>query len=328
MIGCYVTGILPRPDELIEKTRAYDRGRITEKELEENFSKYTDIVIEAQASLNLSFVTDGMLRWQDLLRPFVENLVGASVGSLARWFNNNTFYRKPVITEPLERSGEIVKKVTYVEKLPKNRQWKIILPAPYTFATLSENRYYKDENELMFSYAKILNEEIKSLAESGFSYIQLSDPALTYDPFKSGIDKDTLSFIEDSLKLAVRGLKVKTCLQTFFGDFSKILPEALDFPVTHLGIDIYETNIEEVRTYDFGKGVCLGLVDARSSLLEKVEELVGVAEKIIDSIYPSKINDVFIAPNCDLEFLPWKRAFEKMKLTREITGKLEEKFLE
>jgi len=33
----------------------------------------------------------------------------------------------------------------------------------------------------MFKFAEIINEEIKSLAEAGFSYIQLSDPALVYE---------------------------------------------------------------------------------------------------------------------------------------------------
>jgi 5-methyltetrahydropteroyltriglutamate--homocysteine methyltransferase len=102
-IGCYLTGILPRPEGLIESTRAYERGRISKKELEKAFKNATKEVITAQISAGLSYVTDGMLRWQDLLRPFTENLRGIHVGSLARWFNNNTFYRKPIIYNKIKR---------------------------------------------------------------------------------------------------------------------------------------------------------------------------------------------------------------------------------
>jgi len=326
MIGCYVTGALPRPSELIEKTRAYERKRIIKKELEESFEKATESVIKAQFSAGLNYITDGMLKWQDLLRPFTEGLKGIEVGSLTRWFNNNTFYRKPIITDSVKRDKAIVKNMMYLGKMPKNLLWKAVLPAPYTFFSLSKNQYYKDKAEFMFKFAEIINEEIKSLAEVGFSYIQLSEPALVYEPLAPNSKKDKLALMNDVLEVAVKGTTIKTCLQTFFGDFSKILPEALDFPVNHLGIDSYETDFEKLKEYSFEKGVALGLVDSRSSLVEKPDELVEVAKEIIESIYRSKIEDVFICPNCDLDFLPWERAKEKMKVISSVTKHLREEF--
>ncbi|MEM2915651.1 MAG: hypothetical protein QXH91_09695, partial [Candidatus Bathyarchaeia archaeon] len=122
------------------------------------------------------------------------------------------------------------------------------------------------------------------------------------------------------------GIPVDTCLQTFFGDFSNILPEALDFPVSHLGIDFYETNLEKLKEYSFEKGVALGLVDSRSSLSEDEVELVAIAKEVIDSIYNSKMYDVFLCPTCDLEFLPWDVAKEKMKIISNVTKLLRREF--
>jgi 5-methyltetrahydropteroyltriglutamate--homocysteine methyltransferase len=326
MIDCYVTGMLPRPSRLIEKTRAYERSGISGKQLEESFAKYTDTVIKAQFSVGLNYITDGMLRWQDLLRPFTENLKGITVGGLTRWFNNNTFYRKPVITDSVKLEKEIVKNITYLDKLPKNLLWKAILPAPYTFVCLSENQYYKDEAEFMFKFAEIINEEIKNLAEAGFSYIQLSDPALVYEPLAPNFREDKLSLVKDVLEIAVKGTSVKTCLQTFFGDFSKILPEALNFPVDHLGIDLYETNSEKLKEYTFEKGVALGVVDSRSSFVEKPDELVVVAKELVESIYRSNMGEVFVCPNCDLDFLPWQRAKQKMNVISSVAKNLREEF--
>lgn len=323
MIGCYVTGILPRPRELIEKTRAYDRKKVNEEELERTFNEATIEVVEAQISAGHSYVTDGMLKWQDLLRPFTENLKGVKIGALARWFNNNTFYRKPVVFEELQREKDVALEMTYVEYLPSNLPWKAVLPAPYTFAKLSANNFYKSETELQFKYAEILREEIKSLAERGFRYIQLSEPALVYNPFKEPISKDTFVNVKNALETAVKGVKARVCLQTFFGDFAQILPDALDFPVDDLGIDLYETNLEKLKEYAFDKGVALGLVDARNSLVENERELTTVAKKIIESIYPSKICAVFICPNCDLEFLPWERAKEKIRIVGNVTKHLQ-----
>lgn len=326
MIGSYVTGALPRSSELIRNTRAYERGRINKKELEESFEKATKSAIKAQISAGLNYITDGMLKWQDLLRPFTENLKGITMGSLTRWFNNNTFYRKPIITDYVKREKDVVNNMMHLEKLPKNLPWKAILPAPYTFVSLSERQFYKDEAEFMFKFAEIINEEIKSLAEKGFSYIQLSEPALVYEPLAPKLRKDKLALVNDVLEIAVKGTTTKTCLQTFFGDFSKILPQALDFPVDHFGIDLYETDFEKLKEYSFEKGVALGLVDSRSSLVEEQDELVAAAEQIIESVYGSRIEEVFICPNCDLDFLPWERAEEKMKVIRSVTKHLREEF--
>jgi 5-methyltetrahydropteroyltriglutamate--homocysteine methyltransferase len=326
MIGCYVTGILPRPRELMEATRAYDRGRVSEKELEKSFEDATLKVVNVQLSAGFSYIADGMLRWQDLLRPFTENISGVKKGSLARWFNNNTFYRKPVVVGDMRRKESIVDGITYAKFLPENLPWKAVLPAPYTFVQLSENQFYKNKTEFMFAYAQILREEIKSLAKLGFEYVQLSDPALVYEPMAVSLSRDELTAIGEALRVAVKGTPVKTCLQTFFGDLSQVLPEALDFPVDHLGIDLYETDSETLKEYSFEKGVALGLVDSRSSLVENQDELVTIAKDLINSIYRSGRMDVFICPTCDLEFLPWERAEEKMKVISNVAKRLREEF--
>ncbi|MDH7477020.1 MAG: hypothetical protein QHH17_01415 [Candidatus Bathyarchaeota archaeon] len=323
MLGCYVTGILPRPKELIETTRAYDRKRVGKEELEKAFKEAATKVIEAQTVAGLSYVTDGMLKWQDLLRPFTEHLEGVKIGALARWFNNNTFYRKPIISGEIKRKKEIAIEMANMKFLPRNVPWKAVLPAPYTLTKLSENNFYKSERELLFRYAEILREEIRSLAENGFKYVQLSEPALVYNPFKETISKDILNDVNNALETVVKGAKVRVCLQTFFGDFTQILPEALNFPVDDFGIDLYETSLEKLKEYTFDKGVVLGLVNARSSLLEDERELTAVAQELIESIYPSKTCDIFICPTCDLEFLPWERAEEKIKIVAKVAKNLQ-----
>jgi 5-methyltetrahydropteroyltriglutamate--homocysteine methyltransferase len=323
MLGCYVTGALPRPNELIEATRAYDRKRISKKELEKAFKEATIEVIKAQTSAGLSYVNDGMLNWQDLLRPFTENLGGVKIGALARWFNNNTFYRKPIVSGEILHKKGITAGMANMECLPRNVPWKAVLPAPYTLTKLSENNFYKNERELLFRYAEILREEIRNLAENGFKYVQLSDPALVYNPFKDTISKDMLSDVNSALETIVKGVTVRVCLQTFFGDFTQILPEALNFPVDDFGIDLYETSLEKLKEFTFDKGVALGLVDARSSLLEDEKELTAVGKELIESIYPSKTGDVFICPNCDLEFLPGERAKEKIRIIAKVAKNLQ-----
>jgi len=324
MIGCYATGIFPRPKELIAITRDYERGRIGKAELEKAFSDATLKVVEAQSSVRFSYVIDGMFRWQDPLRPFTENLNGVKIGGLARWFNNNTFYRKPVVTGELSWKRDAGSKIADIERLPENLPWKAILPAPYTLAQLSEDNFYKDKTELAVKYARVLREQIQSLVKQGFNYIQLSDPALVYRPRAAQIPRNEVNIASEALKLAVGGVSARTCLQTFFGDFCQILPEALDFPVDDLGIDLYETDVNRLKGYKFGKGVALGLIDSRSSLVENESELVAAAKEIIKSIEGDGESAFFVCPNCDLEFLPWERALEKARVVNRVAERLGE----
>ncbi|MDH7564007.1 MAG: hypothetical protein QHH24_03870 [Candidatus Bathyarchaeota archaeon] len=324
MIGCYATGIFPRPEELIKTTQRYVREKIEAAKLEEAFERATAEIVDAQVHAGFAYVSDGMMKWQDLLRPFTENLEGVRSGGLTRWFSNNTFYRKPVIIGELRRTKCVTEKITLAQLLPKNLPWKAILPAPYTLAQLSENLYYKDKSELLFSYAKMLREEIRDLARLGFKYFQLSDPALVCRLDNQPITADEMNLIAEALKVVVKGISAKTCLQTFHGDFSQIMPAALDFPVNHLGVDLYETKFDAVKEYSFTKGVALGLVDARSSLIESSKELVNIAKRVFEFTCASGKDECFICPNCDLEYVPWKRAKKKMAVLRRVAERLRE----
>ncbi|HIH96193.1 MAG TPA: hypothetical protein HA348_01655 [Thermoplasmata archaeon] len=322
MIDGYLAGSFPRSPELIEATINFEKGKIDEADLEKEFARATDELVKLQVSKKFGYVADGMLRWSDLLRPFTTELGGIEVGALTRWFDNNTFYRKPIIVNELKGNKKIALRITHKNQLPRKVEWKAILPAPFTFAQLSENKHYRNKSELMFSYSKILREGMKDLAEADFSYVQLSDPSLVYRPLKGPIQKEELAGVKEALREAIKGVEVRTSLQTFFGDFAKILPEALDFPVDDLGFDLYETSISELGKYEFTKGIALGLVDSRNSVLENSAELAKIAKHLIESVYPSKIKEVFICPNTDLDFLPWKVAERKVDTVSKVVNAL------
>jgi len=312
-----ISGCLPRPPGLISATRKYDRSRITDEELESAYRKYTKEVIKAQVEHGLTHINDGFLRRQDLLRPFTTKLNGVEVGQLYRWFDNNTFYRIPVIKDRVE--GEAPLNETYWDLLPEEAECKAILPAPYTFVKLSKNEYYDSEAELLQDIAKVINAEIKALEKQGYKYIQLSDPALVYH--KTSPQKDELPLIADAIETTTKGVRARTGLQTFFGDIEPILAELLDWKVDYIGIDYYETDRNTIKEYSFKGGVSLGLVDARNTLQEDPSELVEICRELIDSSEPVSL---MVATNCDLDFLTWKEAQNKIEMVTKVAKQLRE----
>ncbi len=317
MIGSSVSGNLPRTQELIAKTRAYDRAKLSEDEIEAAFVEATKWVVEGQVKAGLSHVNDGLLKWQDLLRPFLQGLGGVEVGPMARWFNNNTFYRVPLVKGPIEYKGPVTEKLSYRGLLPDGATLKAVLPAPYTFATLANDSHYVDAARLQAAYAEALNREAKHLEKLGYGYIQLSDPALVYVTTKPS--KKELKAYGKVLEVATAGLKAKTCLQTFFGDAADVLPEALTYPVSDLGFDLYETAPETLKGLKLKGGISLGIVDARNSTIEDADEITAAAKQILKTLKPK---DVYVSTNCDADFLTWDKAEQKIAVLTRVAENL------
>ena len=309
MIGSSISGNLPRTQELIAKTRAYDRAKLSDEELEAAYLEASKLVIEGQVKAGLTHVNDGLLRWQDLLRPFTLGLGGVELGQMTRWFNNNTFYKVPIVRGPITYKGSVTEKLGYRKLLPKGAILKAVLPAPYTFAALADDRHYGDKAKIQAAYAVALNQEAKHLEKQGYGYIQFSDPALVYVTTKPA--KKELKAYGKVLEVATAGLKAKTCLQTFFGDAADILPEALAYPVSDLGFDLYETAPETLKGLKLRGGLSLGLIDARNSTIEDAGEITEAAKQILKTLKPK---DVYVSTNCDADFLTWEKAEEKIKV--------------
>jgi 5-methyltetrahydropteroyltriglutamate--homocysteine methyltransferase len=317
MIGSSVSGILPRPQELIAKTRAYDRAKLSDEELEAAYVEASRQVIERQVKVGLTHVNDGLLKWQDMLRPFTLGLEGVELGPMARWFNNNTFYKVPIINGPITYKGSVTEKLGYRELLPKGVTLKVVLPAPYTFAALADDRHYGDKAKLQTAFAEALNQEAKHLEKLGYEYIQLSDPAIVYVTTKPA--KKELKAYGKVLEVATAGLKAKTCLQTFFGDAAYILPEALGYPVSDLGFDLYETAPETLKGFKLKGGISLGLIDARNSTIEDADEITVAAKQLLENLKPK---DVYVSTNCDADFLTWEKVEEKIGVLARVAENL------
>ncbi len=299
-----LTGIFARSPDLIRKSRDYDRGRCPEGELEDQRKKDTEAIIGLQKDFEI--VTDGSLRWQDLLRPLTA-VSGIELGPLTRFFETNTFYRKPLILGSPRFNPEELDRFFYWELLPANS--KIILPGPVSFAGMSD-WYEKQTLEALRAAALLLNRWAKHLETKGVKGIQFSEPCLSYWGARRGFTPvaETL----EAYRTLISNLKVETSVHLPFGDFSQ-LTDLLELPVDALGIDCIATPLEELD-FETDKKIGFGIIDAQNSLLEEPEAAADFARKVIERL---KIKKFYIGPNCDLDFLPYSIATKKVEILTE-----------
>lgn len=287
---------------------AIQQKKISSSEWEEIQKKITREVIEIQIAAGISLITDGQVRWVDPLIWPVRKLAGISQNGLIRFFDNNVYYRQPVIEKAVRWEEPIlVSDFLFAKQAAGTRaEVKAVLPGPYTSARLSKNNHYSKWEELVLDYAKALAQEAKALESAGAGFIQWDEPALSFHP-------EEISLAVKALEVCVKSLtKAKIALYTYFGGIEKIFKSLMNFPVHVLGIDLvsHSGSVQALRDIPSSRELALGILDARNTGMEKEEEL----RKLL-SLFPKNAEKIkYINPSCGLEFLPREVAVKKLQL--------------
>lgn len=295
----------PREAKLRKAIHAYDQGKITKEELESIFDEVTQEVIQEQIHAGVELITDGQIRWEDGQSYIARKLEGIEIGGLFRYFDNNTYYRQPIIKGEIKWKEPIV-----VEDWKKAQNWagnipvKAVLTGPYTLSRLSRDDYYKDLEKLVKAYTKALIEEVKLLEENKVKYLQFNEPSIQYYP-------EDFEIFLNAYKEIRKYFSGNLAIYTYFYTILPLKDKIKDLPIDIFGIDFVsrKENFEILK--DFPKNIALGygIVDARNTKLETPEQISDLVKKALEYILEEKL---FVNPSCGLEYLPRERAYEKL----------------
>ncbi len=316
-----LTGIHPRSEETVKVSRDFDRLRTDKETLDSTFEADAKSLVKLQLESGFTRVSDGQLMWQDFLRPFSENLIGLEGGAdLFRWFDTNTFFRKPFVKKrvklPKDRSFVQDYEVAAAISLAKEggAKKKLSILGPFTLASLVADEYYgAKREELVEDFARVIKKFLKNLASLGYESVQMNEPSLVYRYGISALTnkkelKSFLSAFEDNLDSP----PLPITLHTYFGDCSTILEKLLELDgVSEVGIDFTQTSLDSIEKIEFGdKGLACGCVDGRNSLIETPEWIADYCLDATKSLQPSGLT---ILPSSELKFLPRAVADEKIR---------------
>jgi 5-methyltetrahydropteroyltriglutamate--homocysteine methyltransferase len=313
MIQATVVGSYPRVGDSLEKQELrkaialFEEGKINAEDLAQVEDKVTQEVIKEQEKAGLDVITDGQIRWVDPVSQIMRAFDGVKISGLLRWFDNNFYFRQPIITGQIRWKSPIFSKDFEFASKQSKKPVKVVLTGPYTLARLSKNEFYKDFQSLYADITKAIAQEIHALVNSGAKIIQIDEPAILLYPQDFKLFEKEFSVIAGALK------GVQSILFTYFGDHAKALPFLLNLPVNTLGLDLvskegnFESFLKNVKTN--GKHFILGLLDGRNTRLEKAEDVLPKIKSITEKIPVDRLS---LSPSSGLEFLPRDVAFQKM----------------
>jgi 5-methyltetrahydropteroyltriglutamate--homocysteine methyltransferase len=313
VIAVYQHGIYPRSEALVSATRDLDRGRTTAEAVDEQYDRDLADLIDTQNEAGLDYFTDGLLRWQDLFRPILGACPGLRAGPLIRWFDNNTFFRAPEVVGDLELETASLSIFDTMEAVPSPRV--ATLPSPFLFSRVAMAK--ADPNDVMLDLAEgVLKPLAGKLAEAGYGVVQLQEPWLAFHGIE---DPDWKPFVE-SVGLIGDGLQATTVLNTYFGDAGPWADRLRELPVDAVGFDFIETDVDALGS-NWPKGILVGCLDGRSSLVEPVHEIVDFVRRVAHTLEPPTL---FLSSTSDLELLPRATAREKVLRLGEAARRLKE----
>ena len=296
MVKSFAVGIFPRSPKLINTWKAYDRGEVSKEEFKQVYLEHVKDVIDLISGMNLDIIHDPQSNWHDHFRPFTR-FDGLDAGPLTRFYENNTFYRRPIFKAYPNFSGEVLK--DYLSIFFDGRVDGISIPGPYMWISHSIFKGVDGFN----SIPRLLDEIISHLVDLGYRWIFLHEPSLVYHDVN-------LSKVE-KLYSGLKRFKENVIVYTYFGRVNNALKFLGDMGF-RFSIDMRWNRVDEINVKD--GPVILGYIDGQNTFLEDPDEIRSIVSNRFDEV------DIWICNNVDLDFLPYEYALKKVEILSRVRG--------
>lgn len=304
-----VVGSYPKPKWLDRVRELHDdpEGDFDDGEWEEATDDAARIITHEHERAGLDAVVDGEMRRNEMVEFFADRIEGYEFNGPVKVWGHNYFDKPSVVNDVEYDDSWLVSEFEFTDGVA-DRPVKVPITGPYTLASWSFNEAYDDDRELALALADLVNEEIQKLVDAGARYIQIDEPALATTPDDHAIVGEALDRIVADLPEEVRiGLHV--C----YGDYSRIYPEILEFPIDEFDVELANGDYEQLDVFkepEFDLDLALGVTDVHVAEVESVATIKANIQKGLEIVPPERLT---VSPDCGVKLLPRDVAYGKME---------------
>ncbi|MFD1588808.1 methionine synthase [Halorientalis brevis] len=315
-----VVGSYPKPKWLNRAHELFEdeEHSFDDDDLEEALDDAARLITDEHERSGLDVVVDGEMRRNEMVEYFAHLIEGYEFNGRVKVWGHN-YYDKPSVVDDVEYDQEwLVDEFEFTDSASA-RPVKVPITGPYTLANWSFNEVYDDTEELAYDLADLVNEEIDRLVDAGAKYIQIDEPALATTPDDHAIVGACLDRIVDDIPEDVR-----VGLHVCYGDYSRIYPEMLDYPVDEFDLELCNGNYEQLDVFkeeEFTADLALGVLDVHVADVEPVEQIKENIKKGLEIVPPEQLT---VSPDCGLKLLPREAAYKKMENMVQAAREIEE----
>ena len=321
-----LVGSYPQPEWLIDRgklaarlpprVRVQELWRVPEAFLSEAQDDATIAVIKAQEEAGLDIVTDGEIRRESYSNRFATALEGVDIENpgtaLDRSGEPNPV---PRVTGPIRRKHPVEVEDLKFLRRHTDRMVKMTVPGPFTMSQQAQIDWYDGNRELAgMDYAVAVNEEIRDLFAAGADVVQIDEPYMQARP------DEARAYGLKALNRALEGITGPTIVHICFGYAAIIhvrpsgysfLPELADCSCQQVSIETAQSKLDcAVLTNLPDKKILLGVIDLNDMTIETPQTIAG---RIRRALPFAKAENIIVAPDCGMKYLPREVAFGKMQ---------------
>ena len=320
-----LVGSYPQPEWLIDRAklaarfpprvRARELWRVPGPLLEEAQNDATVLAIRAQEAAGLDIITDGETRRESYSNRFATALEGVDIDNPGSALDRSG-HPDPVprIVGKVRRKHPVEVEDLLFLKRNTTRQVKMTVPGPFTMSQQAQNDYYESKEHAAMDYAAAVNAEIKDLFAAGADVVQIDEPYMQARP------EEARQYGLQALNAALEGVKGVSAVHICFG-YAAIIharPSGYSFLHEFAGCSCQQVSIETAQSnLDCsvlqklpGKKIMVGVLNLDDMTVETPQQVVERARRALKYVKPE---DVILAPDCGMKYLPREVAFGKMK---------------
>jgi 5-methyltetrahydropteroyltriglutamate--homocysteine methyltransferase len=333
-----LVGSYPQPEWLIDRkklagrfpprVRARELWRVPEPFLAEAQDDATVMAIRAQEEAGLDIITDGEIRRESYSNRFATALEGVDVDNPGTALDRSGHPNPvPRITGKIRRKQPVEVEDLKFLKRHTRRMVKITVPGPFTMSQQAQNDFYRSEEEAAMDYAAAVNEEIRDLFAAGADIVQVDEPYMQARPEKAR------QYGLAALNRALDGITGTTAVHICFGYAAVIhqrpsgysfLPELAGCGCRQVSVETAQSGLDcSVLAKLAGKQIMVGALDLNDMAVETPETVVARVKRALPYVRPE---NVIIAPDCGMKYLPRDVAYGKMRAMVEAARILRKEF--
>jgi 5-methyltetrahydropteroyltriglutamate--homocysteine methyltransferase len=324
-----LVGSYPQPEWLIDRgrlaarlpprVRALELWRVPEPLLAEAQDDATLLAIRAQEAAGLDIITDGEIRRESYSNRFATALEGVDID------NPGTAIDRSGHPNPVPRIVGRIRRTRPVEvddllflRRHTDRPVKMTVPGPFTMAQQAQNDHYPSVEEAAMDYAAAVNEEIVDLFAAGADVVQIDEPYMQARP------EQARQYGLAALNRALEGVTGTTAVHICFGYAAIIherpsgysfLPELAGCSCQQISIETAQSRLDcSVLEKLPGKKIMVGCLDLSDTTVETPELIVERVERALPYL---SVENVMLAPDCGMKYLPRAVAEGKMRAMAE-----------
>ena len=288
---------------------------------EEAVEDASRLITEEHERCGLDVVCDGEMRRNEMVEFFADRIEGYQFNGPVKVWGHNYFDKPSVVSEVAYDEPWLVEEYEFVSEVA-TRPVKVPITGPYTLAAWSFDEVYGDDESLALALADLVNREVESLVEAGARYVQIDEPALAQR-------EDDYRIVGECLERVVADVPedVRIGLHVCYGDYSRIYPEILDYPVDEYDVELANGDYDQLDVFTepaFTKDFAMGVVDVHDATVESVETIKERILRGLEVVPPERLT---VSPDCGMKLLPREVAREKMAnmvaATREVEADLD-----